>query len=239
MSLLTPFLSLPPLAAVIIVAFLISLAINIIYKYATDQKKMKRLKDEISSLQKQAKGQPPEKAMNLQKKALEVNMEYFKNSLTPTLYTMLPVLLVFLWMSAHYSYLPLVPEKEFSTTLKFAEGESGNVEIITGEGLTVTGETIKEIQNGNVTFTMKGREGEYLLEYLHNGKKYNKEVLITKEQSYKEPTEKAGNSVIEIKTEHEKPVLMNLFGWKVGWLGTYIIFSLIFSIALRKAMNLY
>ncbi len=239
MSILSPFLSLPPLAAVILVAFLVSLGINIIYKYATDQKKMKALKEEISAIQKQAKGESPEKGMQLQKKALGVNMEYFKHSLKPTLYTMLPVLLVFMWMSSHYSYLPISPEKEFTTTLIFEEGTSGNVEIIPQAGIEIIGENIQPLK-GNATFTLKGKAGEYLIEFMHNGKKYNKEVLITNEQSYAKPSEKiTGNSIKEIRINNEKPTLMNLFGWKVGWLGTYIIFSLIFSIVLRKVMNLY
>lgn len=240
MSILSPFLSLPPLAAVIIVAFLVSLGINIIYKYVTDQKKMKQLKDDISRLQKEAKNQPPEKAMKLQKQALEVNMEYFKHSLKPTLYTMIPVLLVFLWMSAHYAYQPLTPGKEFTTTVIFEEGASGTIELIPQQGIEIIGENRASVQNANAQFTIKGKEGEYLLEYLYNGKKYNKEVLITSEQSYSEPSEKiTGNSVKEIRIDYQKNELMNLFGWRVGWLGTYIIFSLVFSLALRKAMNLY
>jgi uncharacterized membrane protein (DUF106 family) len=32
---------------------------------------------------------------------------------------------------------------------------------------------------------------------------------------------------------------MNLFGWEVGWLGTYIVFSIVFSMGLRKILKLH
>lgn len=238
MSLLTPFLSLPSLTAVLIVSFLLSLGINIAYKYLTDQKLMKRLKEEISDIQKNARGMPPEKAMGMQKKAFEVNMEYLKHSLKPTLFTMIPVLLIFLWMGAHYAYVPLHPDTIFSTTIVLEPGTIGEAEILPQQGIEIVGENKKTFNNGTVSFTLKGEEGNYLIEYLVSGQKYNKEVLITQEQSYAASSEKlAGN--VEIKIDYQKNELLNIFGWRMGWLATYIISSLIFSIALRKIMNLY
>lgn len=240
MSILTPFLTLPPLLAVIIVALIAALFMNIIYKYATNQKLMKELKDEISKLQKEAKSQSAEKAMTLQKKALEVNMTYFKHSLKPTIYTMLPLLFVFLWVGSHYSYIPLYPDKEFTTTVVLEKGAEGEIEILPQPGIEIIGESKKNVNNENATFTLKGKEGEYLIEYAHDGKKHDKKVLITKEQSYAEQSEKiSGNSVKEIRINYEKNEMLNIFGWKLGWLGTYLIFSLISSLAIRKAMNLY
>ena len=48
-----PLLSLPTLWAVIILSFLISLIITIIYKYTTDQNLMKQLKEEMKEFQKE------------------------------------------------------------------------------------------------------------------------------------------------------------------------------------------
>ncbi len=240
MGIMTPFLMLPPLAAVVIVAFIAALIINIAYKYMTDQKLMKQLKDDINKLQKEAKGAAPEKAMSLQKKALEVNMEYFKHSLKPTIVTMIPVLLIFIWMSAHYSYASLKPGTEFTTTVITEQGANGEIELLQQEGIEIIGESRKKIENSNATFALKGKEGEYLLEYAFEDKKYSKEAIIAKEQRYAEQAEKiSGDSIREIRINYMKNEMLDLFGWKIGWLGTYIIFSIIFSLAIRKAMNLY
>ena len=108
------------------------------------------------------------------------------------------------------------------------------------QGIEIIGESKKAINNGTVTFALKGKEGNYLVGYLIDGKNYDKEILITKEQSYAAPSEKiTGNAVKEIRIDYKKNEMLNIFGWKLGWLGTYILFSLAFSIALRKAMNLY
>ncbi len=238
MGIISPFLLLPPLYGVIIVSFLVSLAINIAYKYLTDQKLMKQIKDELNDLQKQAKELPPEKALKLQKKALEVNMTYFKHSLKPTLFTMLPVLLVFMWMSSHFAFVPLYPDTEFKVTAIMAPQSQGTLILIPQDGITAVGEKII-VNNTNATFTLKGKEGTYLLEFAFNGKKYNKDVLITKEQSYAQQEEKTAGDIQEIRIEYQKPELLNLFGWKIGWLGTYIIFSLIFSLVTRKMLNVY
>ena len=50
-----PFLALPTLWAVLLLSFLISLIITLIYKYSTDQNLMKSLKDEMKELQKEIK----------------------------------------------------------------------------------------------------------------------------------------------------------------------------------------
>ena len=87
---------------------------------------------------------------------------------------------------------------------------------------------------------MNGKEGEYLLEYVIDGKKYYKEVLITEKNRYKEPVKMVNDGIVKsIQIEHKEKKLINLFGWKIGWLGTYIIFSIIFSMLVRKVIKVY
>ena len=87
---------------------------------------------------------------------------------------------------------------------------------------------------------MNGDRGEYLLEYIFEGKRYNKEILITDKKKYIEPIKTIKNSAIKsIKIDNKEKKLLNLFGWKLGWLGTYIIFSIIFSIIVRRVIKVY
>ncbi len=51
----SPLLNLPTLLAITLLSFLISLIITLIYKFATDQDLMKRLKEEMKELQKEMK----------------------------------------------------------------------------------------------------------------------------------------------------------------------------------------
>ena len=85
---------------IIIISFLLTLMITLVYKKFTDQEIMKSLKQEIKDLSSEAKKykDDPKKALDMQKKAMEKNLEYFKHSLKPMLITMLPLLIIYSWL---------------------------------------------------------------------------------------------------------------------------------------------
>ncbi len=237
-----PLLKLDPLLIVLILSLLISLIIVVIYKYTTDQNLMKQLKDEIKEFQREMRTlrDDPKKAMEVQKKATQTNMKYMMHSLKPTLITFIPIILIFGWLQGHLAYEPLLPGKEFSVVVGLAEGIEGKVSLNAIEGITITGEKSKEISNGEAIFTMKGEEGDYLLEFSINDKSYTHEVLIKKNRNYVSPVKNIRDETVNfIRTEHKPLKVLNLFGWKIGWLGAYIIFSVVFSMLLRKFMKVY
>ena len=42
-----------------------------------------------------------------------------------------------------------------------------------------------------------------------------------------------------LEINYKKKIILNLLGWEMGWLAVYIIFSIVFSLALRKVMKVY
>ena len=78
-----PLLNLPTLLAVVILSFLISLIITVVYKFTTNKRLMKDLKEEMKEFQKEVKElkKEPEKAMQVQKKAMQTNMKYMMNEM--------------------------------------------------------------------------------------------------------------------------------------------------------------
>ncbi len=156
------------------------------------------------------------------------------------LYTFIPIIIIFSWMNANFAYDPILPGQEFTTTVIFEEDFDGEMELSVPDGIIIHGDAKKEVEDSMVKWTLKGKAGEYLLEYILDGKKYSKEVLITEEKRYEEPTKKIKNDVVKsIEVEHNPKKILNLFGWKIGWLGTYIIFSIVFSILIRKIIRVY
>jgi len=241
---LQPLLNTSPFWAIVILALVISLAITLVYKYATNQDEMKRLKLEQKEYQKRLKGlrSQPDEMMKVQKEAMKKNMDYMKHSFKATLITMLPILIIFGWMSAHLMYEPIYPGERFGITASFSEGLTGEAELIVDEGVELLSEPKQKI-NGAATWNLKSSSGEHFVTVKTNGDEQTKKVLITKELIYEEPISEYEHSDIEqIKINYKKlkPAPgVSLLGWKPGWLGWYIIFSVVFSLALRKILKIY
>ncbi|MBS3098194.1 DUF4199 family protein [Candidatus Woesearchaeota archaeon] len=252
--LFNPLLQLSAFWIVFIISFVVAVLIIVIYKFTTNQDLMKQLKEEMKSLQKEMKElrAHPEKMQEVQKKAMKTNMRYMSHSMRSTLITFIPIIIIFGWMNIHIAYDPLLPGQDFTTTVVFEKGAAGGITLKVPEGVTLNGNATKYIEDSEVKWLLNGESGEYLLEYEFDNKVYIKEVLITNEQAYK-PVIKGkkffggsdGNSLPKdsplkmIKTDNKPKKVLNLFGWKIGWLGAYIIFSLIFSILLRKIFKVY
>jgi uncharacterized membrane protein (DUF106 family) len=228
----------PPILAILVLSLLISLIIVIIYKYMTNQAEMKRLKDQLNEYQKkmkELKGEP-EKLMATQKEAMSVNMQYMGKSMKPTLITFIPILLIFGWMNGHFAFEPLMPEQEFMLTANFEKEITGNASVTVPEGLEIIGDGTKEIQEGKTEFKLKGKEGEYYATLASNGQEVDKKIIITTERKYAPVVETYKSDVF--KTAQLDNKTLKVF-WKINWFWAYIIFAILSSIALRKALKVY
>jgi len=271
---LNPFLSLNPLLSMAILSLVLAFLITVIYKYMTDQELMKTLKDDMKKMQEEMKKlrDNPTKMMEVQKVAMEKNMKYMMHSMKPTLVTFIPLILIFGWLSANFSYVPIAENQKFSTYI-FLDNEdvATNATIIVPEGLTLLSEKTAQVKKidaadnpdklpfkdkditskryGGIIeketdvyyagWDLKGKEGEYNVEYQINGQSYYKDILVSKTR-YLPPIKKEEDRIVKgILVDQGKLIVLDLFGWKLGWLGTYIIFSIISSIVLRKVMNVH
>jgi len=239
----SPLLKLDPLWAVLIVSFVVSLLITIIYKYTTNQTLMKQLKGEMKDFQKQMKElrSQPQEMMKIQKQAMQTNMKYMMHSMRSTLVTFVPIILIFGWMNANLAYEPIHPNQQFATTLTFAEGSLGEVTLRAPDEILIEGDAFMEISNNEITYLLSSDSiGEYLLEFEYNNEKHSKDVKISDEQEFAPVIKKIKKSNLKTIQIGNNPMkVLNLFGWKVGWIGTYIIFSILFSIGLRKLFKLH
>lgn len=238
----SPILNLPPLFGIIVISFIVTLIITIIYKMVTDQELMRTLKKDMKDMQAQLKKlkDNPKKMMEVQKKAMEKNMQYMTASMKPTFFTLIPILLIFGWLTSHLAYYPIVPGEEFEVTLEFAKDVTGEVNIEVPVNIRLLSNSVSNINMGKASFFLEGDSGDYNLVFDYNGEKFEKHVIITSEKEYAKVEKKiSGSDLKMIKLSNEKIKPLNLFGWKIGWLGTYIIFSILFSTLLRKLLRLH
>jgi len=241
---LNPLINFNPFWGIIVISFVISLLITLVYKLVTDQNEMKHLKGEQKEFQQKMKEarSNPEQMKVIQKDAMKVNMNYMKHSFKPTLYTMIPIILIFSWMAAHLAFEPIYPGEQFSITASFEEGVSGAAELVGDSGVELINDAKQEI-TGAVTWNLRSSSGEHFLTVKTDNAEQTKKVLITEDLQYEEPIsnyEHSDISQIQVNYKELKPIGdFSIFGWQPGWLGLYIIFSIIFSMALRKILKIY
>lgn len=244
---LEPLLNINPFLGILVISLVISVIVTVAYKYLTNQTEMKRLKEEQKNYQKRMKElkEHPEEMVKIQKEAMKKNMEYMKHSFKPTLFTMLPLLLIFSWMTGHLMFEPIYPGETYSITATFQEGIIGTAELLVDAETEIINENIQEINEavGTVTWNLKSLAGEHLLTVKKGQTEQTKKVLITTELKYEPQVSAFQHSDLqEIRINYNKLKPMgefSLFGWQPGWLGLYIIFSIIFSMGLRKIMQLH
>ena len=252
---LSPLLKINPLLGIAIISFILTLLITLIHKFTTNQKVMKGLKEDMKTHQDEMKKHKdnPKKVMEIQKKVMGKNMEFMKHSFKPMIFTFIPIIIIFGWLNANMAYYPIMPDQEFDVMLTFdLEGLEKNIslvsvipenqlEIINGATQTVERNKTKKFLGekwvGIANWKLKGPEGIYTLIYSFDDDAiaYEKELIITNERKYVLPEKRIndGSSLKSIKIMNEP--IKPLFG--LGWIWAYIIFSMIFSMTIRKALK--
>ena len=249
--LLLPLMNWSPGFTILLLSLLINFIVTIIYKYTTDQTKMKELKEETKKMQEEMKAlrDKPDKMMKVQKKMMSKNMEYSKHSMKSMLFTLLPLLLIFGWMNTHLAFYSLEAGAEFDVILTLADTPlADNLPTLTEiEGIEVVDLQFAE---KSVKFVLKGDAGTYeapTLQFNYKGEILNIPLYIGKDRNEFRYTPNIvvnkDNTILEkaqIKYAPLKPFgNLSLFGWRPGWLGTYLISSIVFSMLIRKLMKVY
>ncbi len=251
-----------PALAIFLISLILSILTTLTIKFLTNQKLMKQMRIEQKDLQKEMKEHRnnPKKLTKINSRFMEINMSYMSHSMKPTLYTFIPILLVFGWLNSHLGYYPLMPNQEFTLTAVFDKKADDLVRIKLPEGVYLAEEeyTEKEVQS-EVSWNLFGESsGEYMLYLDYKEREYPKEIIITEKREYA-PVEKdfrknfllfstsEENGLNKILISNPKvvpfedvPILKDI-PW-VGtwsWFGVYIAFSLIFSMVLRKVFDVY
>lgn len=224
-------------------SILLSLLITLVYKFTTNQKEMKHIKEQMKKLQTDMKS-----ARNDQKKMLQINNElmkhnsqYMMKSLRSSMFTLLPALLVFVFLSNHIAYAPITPDSEFNLTLRHANNiDASLTEIMLPAGFEVIEKTSEE----NIAkYKLKaGEPGEYSLEFSNAEDTISKSVMVTEGREYAKAEEKYQNSNFNsAKIDYKSLTIVRLPFWprEMNWLWLYIIFAIIAGSLSRKVLNVY
>lgn len=239
-----------PSLFIIVLAAIVTIISTLTHKWLTNQEHLKSLKKRQKEIQKELKKCKDHNLMQ------ELNMEMmkltgimFKSSMKPMFVTIIPFLLIFGWANANISYDPIAPNEDFFIKAFFDSGASGNAEILVPEGIEVINGNIKEISEvkeegwifkkkiRDTQWILRGSAGEYEVEILFLDDKEIKKIIISEGADYANVEENYKGEIERVLVGNEKRIYINLLGWEVGWLGSYILLSILFSMVLRKIMK--
>lgn len=240
------FLSLDYFTIFLIMSIIVALITTIIYKYATDQKKLKGIKEDLKKLREKMKKHKdnPDKVMSINKEMMSLNFEMMKQSFRSMLFTFIPLILILSWMAGNLAFEPLRPGEDFSVTAFLSDsypGDAGDVSLnVMPEGSAES--LLVDAVDGSVHWIVTPlREGSMTLLFEGETFRHTKEIIVTEEKKYESPTQDYREShLTRVVVDHDsvRPFGdVSLFGWRPGWLGAYILLTLVFSLLLRKILK--
>ncbi|MBW6461577.1 MAG: DUF106 domain-containing protein [DPANN group archaeon] len=220
--LFSPLLELEPVYAVSIVASFLSFVFVVANKMLVNQEKLKHVKHEMKTVQKdikKARLKNDEKEMkHLWEKSMKLNHQQLKMVLKPMMVSMLLIFIVFPWM--RFTYGDVISPVNDSSAL-FVRGDFENAFTVhVGVG------------GGDVTFVDDITGIAYSLG--------DKVMLLGREWTieYKPSSHGDELSSVVFKTMKIKlPIRLPLVGGFVGWLGMYILMSIPSTIVFRKLLG--
>lgn len=236
-----------PFIAILIISIFLGIITTLVYKYASNQKKIKELKDKTKKLQKKIKKIPktePEKMMEINSQMMKLNGPLLKETMKPTLWTIIPSLLILTWMASNLAFSSISPGQSFTITAEFNDGVTGEIsldsvpdtlEFINGEN-----QIIKD--NKAIWELRSEEENTYSLLFKFRELEINKELIISNSWEYSDPEEiikEEGIKKITINNEKTKPFQGIPVLGGLNWLWSYIILTMLFTTILRKLLKVY
>src|SRR3989344_5908575 len=94
-----------PLGAILLIALIITVVTTLVYKWVTNQKLLKQMKEDMDAIRKQMKDSKndTQKMMALQKESLQKSLEQMKHTIKPMLITFIPLIIIFGWLQNTYT----------------------------------------------------------------------------------------------------------------------------------------
>lgn len=237
--LLSPLLNLDPLYSIVIISGVLSLISILASKYLTNQKVMKKHKIDMKALQKKAQEvakKDPQKGMAMQKDMMNMNMTIMKESFKPMFITIIPFLLVFAWLNANLSYLPIDANEPFMITADMRVDEGmASIRLSPEANVTYISSQTTEIIDKKVSWKVSGPAAIYTIKYMYENETINQDLLIG--TAYATPDQAHSSGAFKKTTIGNEDLRVKLLGLEMKWIWAYVLFSLMFSIVFRKALN--
>lgn len=211
------------LLVIALVAVSVTLVAQLISRYMTNQSKISSLREEAKKLSQKLKKLDPsdEEYKKIQDRILDINSELMKENFKTWPVTMGIFMLAFFMLSSMYSYEPINVGSNVSVMLV------GNG-TVNSSCLNLSQEVKGELKIDEVV-----RENPCVVSL--NGKEF--------QLSFSNKPQKFEFQGLKMEVKPEKrtfiklPFSLPIIGNKIGWLGTYVLFSFISSLVITQVLD--
>jgi uncharacterized membrane protein (DUF106 family) len=255
-----PFRSMSPWVGMIIISLLTGLLMLFVFKWTSNQKGIKQVKNKIKAHLLELRLFKDSLALSLQAQGniLRCNLRYIGYSAKPMMVMILPLILILIQLNFWFGYQSLTPNQSVLLKVKLKESQNPmdvSLEIEPSSELNIETSPlrIEEFKEIDWRFSAK-RKGIHNLSLNINGEKVTKRISVAQKPLSRispirtgkgfftqvlYPTESPlrGNTPIH-SIEIQYPTQgMNFFGWHIHWLIVYFVLSIIFGFALKGILK--
>jgi len=258
-----PFLSMSPWIGMILISFLTSLLMLLVFRFTSNQKGIRQVKNKIKAhlLELRLFKDSLSLSLKAQGNILRYNLKYIGYSAKPLLVMIIPLILILVQLNLWFGYDALTPGQKTILKVKLEEGNSPlniNLAIESSSGFDIETPPLRIEEEREINWRLNAREkGVHDLILIATNQRLTKKVSIAQKPLSKiSPLKVRRNFIDELLNPGESPFSgdlpiktielkypaknMNLFGWNIPWLWSippwlviYFALSIIFGFAFK------
>lgn len=253
-AVLWPFRGLPPLVGLAFMALLTAVVVLLVYRKTSDQDGIAAVRRRIvaSLLEMRLFRDDLLVVLRAQGRVLRASFRYFRYSLVPLVWVLLPLVVLFIHLDRIYGYEPLVPGETAIVSL-VAEDVEG-VALKAGPGLALETPALRVPGSQEAQWRIRGLvPGDHTVTVEASGDEVTKEVTVGSGPTPLSPTRPssgvfdqllhpgenpvpAGASVHGI-TVHYRRATVSFLGWQTHWVIPFLVLTIVFGFAMQKPLR--
>jgi hypothetical protein len=268
-SLLFPFRTLPPIVGLLLVSLATGAGVLLVFKATSNQERLAAVKRQIQACIFEIRlfNDDLVAILRSQIEVLRHNLTYLRLSAVPTLWIIVPLLLVLAQLQSHYGYRGLEPGETCLLKVKLSRGWEKNPGLVMRDppgrpratlevppGLALETPAVWIPSERELDWRIRAEQwGDYEARLRLGGETYAKTVQVREGVRRRSPARLEsgllnqllypaedplpGNSPIESISVGYKDGSVSIFGWHLDWYIAFFGLSILFAFALRKPLS--
>ncbi len=256
-----PFRSMSPWVALIIVSFMTGLLMLFIFRFTSNQKEIKKVKNKIKTYLLELRLYKDSLSISLkaQWNILRCNLKYISYSAKPMLVMIIPIILILIQLNFWFGYESLAPGQKAIFKVKLKDNYNPleiDLNVESSSGLTIETLPLRMEEENEINWRISAKEkGIHNINVILKGERVTKTVAVAQKPLSKiSPIKIRRNFIDELLYPVEAPIKsdmpiksleityptrsMNLFGWHIHWLIVYFALSIIFGFGFKGILKI-